>query len=237
MSGFLQRLAAQAMGIETGLRSVARLPYALPTVQFDNTDADAFITTVDLHQTQDQPISAGNTAQHPLTDPNQPPNTVKPQARAQTAEYKDLITQAEEPPRPTAAAVPTPPHTAHSDSAHLNGLHTAQNGPTSANGEPSLDVEANTNPSFSHQFTPPPLLPITTTAQPAALNPHARVQRGQLGAATTQTQIGETTEVHVSIGRIEVTAVHEAPAPKRHAPITAKPMTLEDYLARRRREA
>lgn len=233
MSGFLQRLAAQAMGIETGLRSVARLPYALPSVAFDNADAGAFSTTVDLHQTQDQPISVGNTA-HTSTDPNQPPNTVQPQARAQTPEYKDLITQAEEPPRPTADTVPTPPHLAY---AHSSGLHTAQNGPTGANSELFLEVEAYTSPGISSQITPPPLLPLTPTAQPALLNPHLSAQRGQLGAATTQTQIGETTEVHVSIGRIEVTAVHEAPAPKRPAPITAKPMTLEDYLARRRREA
>jgi hypothetical protein len=38
----------------------------------------------------------------------------------------------------------------------------------------------------------------------------------------------------VSIGRIEVTAVHEASPPKRPPPRASKPMTLEEYLARRR---
>jgi hypothetical protein len=43
------------------------------------------------------------------------------------------------------------------------------------------------------------------------------------------------TEVRVSIGRIEVTAVHDAlPSPRRSPPRTAKPMSLEEYLARRR---
>jgi hypothetical protein len=52
-----------------------------------------------------------------------------------------------------------------------------------------------------------------------------------------QAHIEETTEVHVSIGRIEVTAVHEAPPPKRQAPTSAKPMSLDEYLARRKKEA
>ncbi|WP_157633638.1 hypothetical protein [Thioflavicoccus mobilis] len=43
-----------------------------------------------------------------------------------------------------------------------------------------------------------------------------------------------TPEVHVHIGRIEVTAVQE-PAPARRAPRRAAPtMSLDDYLARRR---
>jgi hypothetical protein len=44
----------------------------------------------------------------------------------------------------------------------------------------------------------------------------------------------ETTEVHVSIGRIEVTAVHETPPPRLPPPRAAKPMSLDEYLARRR---
>jgi hypothetical protein len=45
------------------------------------------------------------------------------------------------------------------------------------------------------------------------------------------------TEVHVNIGRIEVTAVHDAlPSPRRAPPRDAKPMSLEEYLARRRGE-
>lgn len=46
-----------------------------------------------------------------------------------------------------------------------------------------------------------------------------------------------TTEVHVSIGRIEVTAVREDPAqPARPAAERPKAITLDDYLASRRRE-
>ncbi len=44
---------------------------------------------------------------------------------------------------------------------------------------------------------------------------------------------GEPTEVHVRIGRIEITAVQDAPPPKRQAAKANKPMTLDEYLARR----
>ena len=92
-------------------------------------------------------------------------------------------------------------------------------------------------PTPSDSATPPPLLPLKNTAHPSALNPGAVAQRGEPGGAAWQSQVEETTEVHVSIGRIEVTAVHEAPPPKRQAPVTAKPMTLDEYLARRQRQS
>ena len=45
----------------------------------------------------------------------------------------------------------------------------------------------------------------------------------------------EATEVHVSIGRIEITAV-QAPAPPNRKPVAGrKPLSLDDYLARRGR--
>jgi hypothetical protein len=45
--------------------------------------------------------------------------------------------------------------------------------------------------------------------------------------------IEEATEVHVSIGRIEVTAVHEPAPAKPAAPRRTAPMSLDDYLAKR----
>jgi hypothetical protein len=53
--------------------------------------------------------------------------------------------------------------------------------------------------------------------------------------AAWRTPVEETTEVHVSIGRIEVTAVHEAlPAPKRAPARSQRALSLEEYLARRK---
>jgi hypothetical protein len=44
----------------------------------------------------------------------------------------------------------------------------------------------------------------------------------------------EPNEVHIHIGRIEVTAVHEAAAPRRRRE-SAPAMTLDAYLAKRGR--
>jgi hypothetical protein len=59
----------------------------------------------------------------------------------------------------------------------------------------------------------------------------APVSRGRSDGAD-----GDTAEppVHVSIGRIEVTAVAAAPAPKRKTAPRQPSMSLHDYLARRR---
>jgi hypothetical protein len=80
---------------------------------------------------------------------------------------------------------------------------------------------------------PEPLLP-----------PIARVDAPVAGAirsvpATPPVTAGlrhaESNEVHVTIGRIEITAVHEA-APPRRTGRTGKPLTsLEDYLRQRQR--
>ncbi len=76
-----------------------------------------------------------------------------------------------------------------------------------------------------------PLLPPTRPAPaPDRPNPAAN-SPDRTGTAPGAVQ--ETTEVHVSIGRIEVTAVHE-PAPARPAaPRRNAPMSLDDYLAKR----
>ena len=80
------------------------------------------------------------------------------------------------------------------------------------------------------QFRPEPLLP---------LNQWADDMRG-LTAGVLSTpyvnnggSVEETTEVHVHIGRIEVTAVHEAAPGKAAARRRQPPMSLDDYLARR----
>jgi hypothetical protein len=44
----------------------------------------------------------------------------------------------------------------------------------------------------------------------------------------------EATEVHVTIGRVEVTAVQEALPVRRPQPARIKQMSLEQYLAKRR---
>lgn len=76
-----------------------------------------------------------------------------------------------------------------------------------------------------------PLLPLN---QPTAnlARPTVNASRTDSGRAPAG-RFEETTEVHVSIGRIEVTAVHEPAPAKPVAPRRNAPMSLDDYLAKR----
>jgi hypothetical protein len=74
-----------------------------------------------------------------------------------------------------------------------------------------------------------PLLPLIREVREAA-RPTVSIESRVRGDAG---MVEETTEVHVSIGRIEVTAIHEPPPPKPAAPRRNAPMSLDDYLARR----
>ena len=82
---------------------------------------------------------------------------------------------------------------------------------------------------------PAPLMPREPRSTPLAPMPQPSARRSamQQGSAATQ---GETdTEVHIHIGRIDVTAVHEAAPPRRRAAAAPVPMSLDGYLAQRGR--
>jgi hypothetical protein len=83
--------------------------------------------------------------------------------------------------------------------------------------------------------------------EPAPLLPRAASEGDRSGvrgfpisvashAASPQSSAAdETTEVHLHIGRIDVTALHEAPPPRRKAAQARAPRSLDDYLSRRSR--
>jgi len=80
--------------------------------------------------------------------------------------------------------------------------------------------------------------PLVTTYQPPS-TPTTRL-RQQPASGTSTPQRGRAPEaapdeIHVHIGRIEVTAVSEAPKPKARAARGQAPMSLDDYLAKRQR--
>ena len=85
-----------------------------------------------------------------------------------------------------------------------------------------------------HVLAPEPLLNRLPSVRP---QPPSSVPFNTIRAwENRNTDEPETTEVHVHIGRIEVTAVHEDP-PQRTKPVEGrKPMSLDQYLARRKEE-
>jgi hypothetical protein len=90
---------------------------------------------------------------------------------------------------------------------------------------------------------PRPLLETTAPATPGAStaapvptvtgHPLAGPGREEAGPVARGSTAAAPDEVHVHIGRIEVTAVREAPPMTRRRPRGKAPMTLDEYLAKR----
>ena len=82
---------------------------------------------------------------------------------------------------------------------------------------------------------PAPLMP--REPRPAPLSPVLRPadRRAALSRDSAATQHEADTEVHIHIGRIDVTAVHEVAPPRRRAAAAPAPMSLDGYLAQRGR--
>jgi hypothetical protein len=78
---------------------------------------------------------------------------------------------------------------------------------------------------------------MAPAARPTALAPLTPppVRRGATPQGSTAAPGEDNTEVHIHIGRIDVTAVHETPAARRRAPGAPAPMSLDGYLAKQGR--
>ena len=242
MNGFLHRLAAQAMGSTNTLRSAARTPYAAPLSPANRAEPDSPIPTLDSIGNERQHLGDSEVAWDPVPSQKQHHvnshaeigaqprnNEVKPSSPEVLVTKSDtrFYTKSDRPSGPSSPA---------------NAMLRQSNIEKSVAGEPPVLAEGIEIPIAEDNFTtltdsndPSPLLPIKNTARPSALNANMAAQRGEHGGFGQRGQVDEITEVHVSIGRIEVTAVHESPPPKRQAPASAKPLSLDEYLARRGR--
>lgn len=241
MNGFLHRLAVQAMGSTSTLRSAARTPYA-PLSPVNMAEPDRQVATLGTAGNEQQNMGNSGAEWDPV--PSQEQHHVNT--------YVEIGAQ----PRDNEA-VPSSPEilVVQSDT----GLHTAPDRPgglpSSAKamlrqssiektvaGEPPVLVDGiemripeNNSTTLPDSNYPSPLLPLKNAARPSALKASVAAQRGEHSGTGRQSQVDEITEVHVSIGRIEVTAVHESLPPKRQALTPAKPLSLDEYLARRGR--
>jgi hypothetical protein len=258
MSGFLHRIATQAMGRESTLHSVARLPYAIPPLTVHNKEPSGQITELATNTNKRRPIIANNGAepghvpiQNQMHDSNRVESGTQAfENEALPASPEILIAQSvtEFITKPDFEIVPPSSVKSRLRQAEKNEKNTAAGESsvwneaikthTPSNNSPTKSgTNGKIYPNLTDNTIPPLLLPSNNAVHPSALNSNKVAQLGEPRSSSWQSQIEETTEVHVSIGRIEVTAVHEAPPPKRQATVAAKPMTLDEYLARKRREA
>jgi hypothetical protein len=81
----------------------------------------------------------------------------------------------------------------------------------------------------------PPLLVKTSALAPQAAPPRLETKPAQDGTLAADRTYGAEPPIQVTIGRIEVTALTQAAPAKRSAAARKPAMSLDDYLARRRR--
>lgn len=248
MTGFLYRLAERAMGTAQPLRKVSS-PLFAPTLTEEVSRPVAAMAAVKVEvapSTPVQPVQPGQnrvqtgsvqSAQRRESATTGGETIVDPAVTAHSQAVLENPTVLQHPgqtyisqpanTRPSML-VPSVPSAGQSPAAET----TTQSGwPVRA----PLKMEAETTEPLRPLPTLPariePLLPLA----PPARQPF----RGPASASTANQgsrpvgMVEETTEVHVSIGRIEVTAVHQ-PAPSKPAtPRRNAPMSLDEYLARR----
>jgi hypothetical protein len=82
---------------------------------------------------------------------------------------------------------------------------------------------------------PPLVQPATRFVLQSALASAPPAVPARTAGAHRLSAGGDAAEVHVSIGRIELTAVHEAAPPPRRAAPARKSVPLSEYLAQRQR--
>jgi hypothetical protein len=223
MKGLLHRLAERAAGTAASLRADARLPYVIAS-------------PLDAPPRQDPAVAPGG-RREPATRTAARPDL--PSSRAPVAS----ATKASKPvgADPGTAAF-GPRLNPHQDSAampsataqHLTQLlpdvpaaDTAQQArvPTPLSSQPAPGAAAAAAGSDPLAWAEPTRLVAPRTPAEAVPMPSMRPFPSAVPAAA------EATEVHVHIGRIEVTALHEPPAPRRPAPARAAPVSLQAYLA------
>ena len=246
MSGLLQRLAARATGSAWALQSDARLPFAAmpgvpetpgvePLEPLEPPTSHGTPKTREGAAAMPQPVMplAATASQEPPTLP----------AHSHSRQMAEAVTQTTAPKgRPIPVALP-PLQEQHPEPPPLHGK--MQHGIPSI-ARATVPRQAPLVPTVEAGATygdPPPLLPAGQMHSAAAARPQQGLapHPGAPRAAHALTPLrqaapapAEPTEVHVHIGRIEVTAITQPQAPRRAARETPEPLSLDAYLARRK---
>ncbi len=241
MNGLLHRLAARALGTAVSLRpevgprhgaggpgpaegsdpASGPVPGLVPGPGAAGADADAApaFARLEAEAHIPPPLRA-------IVSPREPIDVV-------------ATTAPRDPGRTTGAAVPV-------ESAAM-----ALPAPTDGSGPAGLSAplpHAGQAPRPLSQPTPPrpqlespsPLVsqaPTSPRATPAPPRPASAAQPAAWQRAAPQRGADDAAEVHIHIGRIEVTAVHEAPSPRRRPAPAPAPTSLDSHLARRSRSS
>lgn len=222
MSSYFRGLAAQALGLGVSVKSAARLAHAAVPMIFEQPTGDEAAA----------PLAAARTASVARSNATDRPSLTE--AKNNRTASSLPFPPANHPAVSASFAQPTydtdnerrPVHTMRG-AVDQNPTTLSMNQP--AVSEPADYVESSRVPAL------PPLVPIATRFVLSPAFASASPGSARTANAYRHSTDGDATEVHVSIGRIEVTAINEAlPPPRRAVPVN-KSMPLSEYLAKRHR--
>lgn len=243
MSGLLHRLGARAIGHAWSVRSDAALPFA------GGRWAESAVEAAERPSTG-VTLSPPVARRPDATAPEQAPASAAPRS-TETAPSPRMASSPRWPqplaptPAPDAAVRPDPVPARSTLVGPVPRFETPP--PESPHSGPTRDGAMGAAPALqvaSRSATEPKLpapLMRGPEADAAALTtpPPWRTAAAQSLEATqamaARTPPAAESEVHIHIGRIEVTALQEAPRPKAKPREPAQPMSLETYLQQRRK--
>jgi hypothetical protein len=241
MKGFLRRLAARAAGTTVAVRSDARLPFCGSRFGSTLTEASAPPTcAVGLPTTPTSHPSV--LAPDVVHAPTHAPAPISILPRSLSAPMSDGRVSNLSQPHSSSASEPTPPRPPlarqfSTELAVANSLRrdsSAELGATLADRQP-LELKHTRQESDRPQRDPSPLLPPRSPDRPGLSGATTPTSTHLPVGIQQVTARDESRGVHIHIGRIEVTAVHESAPLRGRAPLMHPPMSLETYLAKRGR--
>jgi hypothetical protein len=246
MSTLFRRLAAQRLGTPNPrIRPLASLPYQSAHAFIDTPMTDEITT----------PVIAPDPAAHPTprTDTGHTSVEVRPDATAQAPDAaidETPVKRRAKPPQATAMPPHVPEIIPTRPALQRDGAQPSANRQAAS---PASGTELDTphqheiddtrtgafpGPAPRRDAPPPSPNPLIPAFRPRATSTPSAQQRPGPQASSGQidhTAVTAPDEIHVHIGRIEVTAVQEAPKPKAREQRGQAPMSLDDYLAKRQR--
>ncbi|MBT0959891.1 hypothetical protein [Denitromonas iodatirespirans] len=264
MTGLFRRLARQATGQpQPTLHSMARLPYQMPPAW---READESVDTapgapVAQGPSRADPQTAAAPALHRGTPPPAADGVPSPGMRQAPRDATLAPTEVSPTPVAPAPIAPSPrPEIVAADTdtgrarpgeapAPPPGHVSSGRRPTDPTPESARPPVAGDVPVAPRRATPPvramaeplpaPLLPADapSSAVVVAERRPTRATAAPQNPARVESSAAEPAYIHIHIGRIEVTAVPEAPAPKRPRKAGPAPLSLDDYLAKRQRRS
>jgi hypothetical protein len=230
VKGLLHRLAARASGTTVPVRSDARLPFGGTDLSRSAEVSDGPIAE-SLHVHEAAPLSppmdrAREDPQARRTDGSIPISAGQSTLPAAPglAQAGELETRL---PMRLVCAAPAQTEAIAAFELESSPIPTPGRAETHHESSPSRAARLSDEPSL--------LMPAAAAPAKSQRQPGASPARTNPSAAARDAASESATEVHIHIGRIDVTAVHEPAPPRRTPPKSPAPMSLDSYLAKRGR--